>query len=211
MIGHLISNRVTQLRNLARRYIPGFESWAENKCGRNKAFMLSALEITSTNWFLDATKSGYTLDFLRKTTGIHLKVIHLIRDPRGFCNSHRKHQKSRIKKAAKIWVRDNRIIEAVLEKLPSGSIYPLNYEFFCKSPGDSLRKITEFLGIPPISATSDFRSIPHHIIGNVMRLPSDGRTTISLDDKWRRELSEEEKGTVQRIAGALAERYGCLT
>lgn len=210
MIGHLISSRVTQLRNVARKYIPGFASWAENKCERNKAFMLSALEITSTKWFLDASKSWYTLDFLRNTKGVHLKVIHLRRDPRGFCNSHQKHQESRIKEAAKTWVRDNRMIEAVLEKLPSGCVYPLNYEDFCAPPDGSLRKITEFLGIPPISTPYDFRSIPHHIIGNRMRLPSDGRTEIQLDQAWRKMLSEQEKATITLIAGKLAAKYGCL-
>jgi hypothetical protein len=211
MIGHLISGRITQLRSMARKYIPGFASWVENKCERNKAFMLSALELTSAQWFLDASKDWNTLDFLRKTKEIHLKVIHLRRDPRGFCNSQRKHKGSRVEKTAKLWVRYNRMIEGVLEKLSSGCVYPLNYEDFCRSPADSLGKITAFLGIPAISTPNDFRSIPHHIIGNRMRLPSDERTTISLDDKWRQELSEEEKDAVQRIAGKLAERYGYLT
>ncbi|MHC4527328.1 MAG: sulfotransferase [Planctomycetota bacterium] len=210
IIGDLFSSNITQVRNKLRGYMPGFENWLESKRQRNKAFGLSVLEITSKHWFLDATKDWFRLDLLRKTDGINLKVIRLIRDPRGFCNSARKHQQVSVRKAANAWVRGNRHIGAVLDNIPPEHIYQLNYEAFCQFPHDALRSITEFLGISPMSPPEDYRSVPHHIVGNRMRLPSDGRTEIRLDERWRRELGEEDKSAIMNITGRLAERYGYL-
>jgi hypothetical protein len=215
MIGYLFSDRVTQLRDNIRGYVPGFTRCVENKEQRIKAFMRSALEITSKQWFFDASKGlGWgTLGFLRPAEDINLKVIRLIRDPRGFCNSYRNRHRTKdsIELGARVWVKANRYIDGALDNFPPERIYRQKYEAFCQSPEDSLRKITQFLGIPPMSVPKELRSVPHHIIGNRMRLPSDGRIKIELDQKWQRELTAAEEDMVKRIAGKHAARYGYLT
>ena len=51
-------------------------------------------------------------------------------------------------------------------------------------------ELVQFLGLSPFTLPNNFRDTPHHIIDNQVRLLSDGRTVIRLDEEWREVLTD---------------------
>ncbi|MCH8196354.1 MAG: hypothetical protein IIB12_09815 [Chloroflexi bacterium] len=64
----------------------------------------------------------------------------------------------------------------------------------------------EFIGVSAEDRTLDFRSWDSHVLGNRLRL-SDGKE-ISLDESWRRELTEDALAIVEAVTAKMNRRYG---
>lgn len=195
------------VRDAVRDRVPRWRERIDDFRRRNKAFMSAALEAAGKSVFLDATKYPTRIPLLERMN-VSLKVIHLVRDPRGYCYSVRKHRPQSTEAPARDWVRVNRLAEYHLRRLPPNRWRRVSYESICADPQGSLQKLTDFMGVEPLVVPDDFRKCPNHVIGNAMRLPSDGRVTIQLDEKWRRTLPQEDLQATARIAGALGRQYG---
>jgi len=71
------------------------------------------------------------------------------------------------------------------------------YEDVCAETNDALGAIHRFVGLQPHPVPDDFKTVEHHILGNVMR---EGTSTIRLDRRWRTDLSTNDREMIERSA-----------
>lgn len=194
-------------RDTLRDLVPRWRKRLEAYRRRNGAFIDAALEAAGKSVFLDATKHAFRIPLLADLTD-DLKVIHLVRDPRGYCYSVRKHRPHSREVPAEDWVRGNEVAEYYGRGLGSDRWKRITYEAICSTPDRALRELTDYIGVEPLDLPENFREYPNHVVGNAMRLPSDGRVTIQLDEKWRQRLAPADLEVTSRIAGSLSREYG---
>lgn len=190
-----------------RDALPPVRARLDDYARRNEAFIRAALDTSGAQVFLDATKHADRIPLLQRMN-VDLRVIHLVRDPRGYLHSARKHDNTDAESAARDFIRGHSQIERHLARVPRDHRMRINYETICADPGHWLAQLTLFMGLDAMDVPGDFRAHDYHVIGNRMRNRGDERTTITLDEKWRTTLSEDDIATVARIAGPLARRYG---
>ena len=63
-----------------------------------------------------------------------------------------------------------------------------------------------FLDLDPDKVRLDFRAVTQHVIGNGMRM--DSSSEISLDERWKSNLSRDDLRVFDATAGDLNRRYG---
>jgi hypothetical protein len=174
---------------------------------RNEAFVRASLEVSAKRIFLDATKHPSRIPELRRISSFDLRVIHLIRDPRGYCNSAFKKRGLPIKAGARRWVEVNRAAELQLRALPRDGWLRVSYELLARRPYSEFSTLAKFVGADPFQLPDNFRALPHHIVGSRMRLASH-QTTIEIDETWKKELSIEDLKSISEISSSLARKYG---
>lgn len=196
----------------------------------NYALMASVLEQTGRAVIVDSSKIGIRLKYLLRTTGLDVRVIRLVRDGRGvaltyldpgqFADASEPSLRGggtgtaplparrSMAEAAEEWRRSNEEAEAVLARLERSQWMQVQYERLCAEPTATIASICSFLGVDPGATVLDFRSRPHHIIGNGMRLDSVG--VIRLDERWKAELSPSDLNVFQAVAGTMNRRLGYL-
>jgi hypothetical protein len=165
--------------------------------------------------FLDGSKEPNRLKYLIDSGFWDVKAVHLVRDGRGFAYSRvrrllkkwpgLKNRRTIIRKAAVTWRRVNEACQLVLAGLPREAWVRIRYEDLCRDPQATLLSVFGLIGERPPSAPDDFRSIDHHILGNVMRL---GEGRIALDEGWHTGLSAEELELYDEVAGELNRSMG---
>jgi hypothetical protein len=155
--------------------------------------------------FVDTSRDHQRPKYLAGHPLLHLKVIHLIRDPRGTSVSIMNRTGADAARAAREWRRYNVEAARVKRYLPQDSWMTLRYEHLCADPAGVLARISDFLGIDrPVQQGSPDRE--RHIIGNKMRLK--GLHEIREDLSWQTKLSGAELATIARIAGFTSRRFG---
>ena len=134
-----------------------------------------------------------------------VKVIHLVRDPRGFVASTRSRTPDvMLEAASRVWADSHRRIEALGNNVP---YLLVRYEELTRVPERQAASILRFLGVAPepISVPPRY-PVKHHLMGNRMLFSFTG--SVTTDERWRQTLSAEDQRQVLRCSGELAEKYG---
>ncbi len=138
------------------------------------------------------------------------KLIHLVRDGRGVTNSVMKRNVIPMKKAAKAWRRNNFFSLITQLGIPKKNILRIRYEDLCNDPHYMIKKACNFAGVKYIK--NDFLSNQGnlHFIGgsSTIRQNLSGYLQIKVDEKWKSELSIEDKSNFNMIAGRINRLYG---
>ena len=172
---------------------------------------------------LDSSKHVSTAALLALDPAIDLRLLHLVRDPRGVAYSWTKHVRRPEAddelmptypphRTALRWVTDNLGFEALGQRVPS---IRLRYEDFLAQPGRALRAIARLVDLAPTDEDLGFidgrvatLSTPmHSVAGNPLRFGSDVME-LRLDDAWRRDLPRSDRALIAGITGPLLLRYG---
>jgi Sulfotransferase family len=165
--------------------------------------LIARLHGTST--FVDGSKSWRKVALLAPRLGREARVLHLVRDPRGFLASWRRNLGDDDPRAV-VW----QWVDLHLPMSRLARVVPyrvLRYEDLCADPQGEMAKVFEFLGVEPESVVGPPKfPEKHHLMGNAMLFAFDGE--VRLDERWRDELSQAEQAEALRHAGALAERFG---
>lgn len=207
--GSFRNNRVEALRDFAFRLWPGQTRQLREIGARNQALVESVLEVTGKPVFLDSSKYHMRIKQQLQYTSLDIKVIHLVRDARGVVNSLLNYSsKLTPQAAAQLWLNGNHNIERQLQVLPEDKSLRVRYEDLCQDLTYTLEQLHRFCGVEPEPITDDFRSVPHHIVGNKMRLRASSE--IKLDERWRKELSEDKLLEIDQIAGDMQRFYGYM-
>jgi len=191
----------------------------EQYCRNNRRFFEIAREEAQRvrrcdiNFIVDASKDPYRLFWLTSCEDIHVKLIHLKKDPRAFVYSMTKNTDSArlaTKKAARASVRyvvENYLVERVASRVPASDQFALRYEDLAMEPEATLRDIGEWLGIPyEEGRVARFRQIERHgLTGNKARHERKG---VTLDAAWKRNLSAMNKTIAYCLTRPFASRYG---
>jgi hypothetical protein len=174
--------------------------------GWNSWSLASAvLAQTGKRVFVDTARDHQRPKFLSRLPMFDLKVIHLVRDPRGNVASIVKHTGVDVATAARQWKHVNVEAERIGRYLPPESWLSLRYEALCADPAAVLDRIADFLGVSRVRMEG-FQSSPRHIIGNKMRMK--GVSEIREDLSWQTTLTPKDLATVARVAGRASRGFG---
>jgi hypothetical protein len=179
---------------------------------RNLALVQVLHELAGARIIIDSSKSALHLKYLLRTPGFRIKVLQLMRDGRAVTASIIGHGRQRatraetISTAAREWRRSNEAAESLVKRLPSSQVLSMRYEDLCREPEAELRRACTFLEIDPSLVSLDFRARQLHVLGNDMRLKSTAE--ITLDERWRTQLSAEDLNVFEKVAGEMNRAYG---
>lgn len=154
---------------------------------------------------------------------LDVRVLHLIRDPRGVAYSWTKQVERPEadgelmptydpKRTAGRWVTDNLGFRALAKAgVPT---LTLRYEDFLADAAPSLRAVADFAGIEgPVDLdfldgnNARLQAPMHSVAGNPMRFGT-AEVTLRLDDAWRTKLDPKAKRLVTAITGPFLGRFG---
>lgn len=203
------SSFLTLISPIAKTLFLNYKEMIQTYSARNEAFMRAALDATGKQVFFDATKSFRRIQLFNKNPNINLKVLHLVRDPRGYVFSALNRHRKPVHISARQWVLENSFIDSNLRGHNPHKWIHLKYETLCLEPEKTLNNLADFVGVDSFAALPErFGDNVHHIIGNNMRLRPDALKSIKFDEKWRGNLSADDLKIVGRIAGEQAKKYG---
>jgi hypothetical protein len=186
---------------------PGERRRLQALVARNEAFVESVLAVTGKRVFVDTSKDRLRLRALRKFSSFDLRVIHLVRDVRGVVASRlRRNVGVEAREAARQWARLHQRHQRMLDAWPEAYRIQIRYEDLCQDVQSALTRLYRFCGVDPEFRIGDFRSMPHHIVGNAMRLAN--LSEIRLDEQWRNLLTEDQIKEIYGVAGGLSRQFG---
>lgn len=191
---------------------------------------------TGAKVILDSSKHFGMARCLAETADIRLRILHLVRDPRGVAASWIKPVLDKetgqtipaprlaVPRCALAWLRQNSAYDKLATRLSQQSgpekdvaILRLRYESFIHEPLSSSRSVLDFVGL-----NSPSTSIPdswsqgsaqfgklHSVSGNRMRFDQ-GAIRLQVDDQWRSRLSTLQQLLVRTSCFLLMRRYGYL-
>jgi hypothetical protein len=200
------SGPLNRARDAVVSMVPGTRA-AIARMGWNTWSLASAvLERTGKTVFVDTARDHQRPKYLSRLPMLDVKVIHLVRDPRGNTASIMKHTGVDVGTAARQWTHANVEAARVRRFLPQASWLSLQYEALCADPAGVLQRISDFLGIGRPMMQQGFRDSVSHIIGNKMRMKGLGE--IREDLSWKTSLGEAELSTIARVAGPTSRSMG---
>ena len=215
------------LRDMGLHLLTNWPSKVSEIMQTNSNLISAILDYYHANVFIDKGNRALRLKFLLSNPSFDIKVIRLIRDgravaltymdPAGFADAQDKkkrgggtgeqREKERLdmKQAAYQWRRCNEEAEHILARLDKSPWIEIQYEQLCKDTDKTLDRIFDFIGLDPEKKIKDFRSIEHHVVGNGMRL--DTTSEVHLDERWRKELTEQDIKIFESTAGKMNRKY----
>jgi hypothetical protein len=220
------------LRNAVLSLSPGWRKRRREIASRCYDLASAALAESGGRILVDSSKLAHRLKFLLHIPEFNIKVLHLIRDGRAVALTYMRQDEFAdstsptlrrggrgmaakataaslsMTVAAREWRRCLQSAEHVLANVNRSQWMQVHYEELSGDPEGTLRRLHGFLGTDPARAVTSFRDVEHHVIGNGMRL--DSTSAISLDERWKSVLTDDELSAFSREAGEVNRRYGYL-
>ncbi len=170
-------------------------------------FYRLACRLQGTEGCIDGTKDfNRFLAFKTIAEPPLIKVIHLLRDPRGAYYSYRKNKRADpLSRSIYDWCQYNLTVREYCEEFRAVDYLVIRYEELCRSPAETMAEVFRFLGFDNEDVVDRLR-VPHHLIGNWMLMSFDGN--IKLAEEWRTAVSAEEQRTIVAQTGELAANFG---
>jgi hypothetical protein len=166
----------------------------------------AVLDETNKPVFVDTARDHQRPRYLAGSPRLDVKVIHLVRDPRGNSASIMKHTGVDVTRAARRWRHANAEADRLRRAFPADAWMPLHYEELCAEPQGTLDRVARFIGIDPVPLSGYLQTTEQHVIGNSMRLSA--VSEIREDRTWRETLSEGDLQTIARVAGSASHHLG---
>lgn len=166
----------------------------------------AVLEETGKTVFVDTARYHQRPRYLQGSPRLDLKVIHLVRDPRGNAASIMKHTGVDAATAARRWRHYNVEADRVRRLFPEDSWLRLHYEELCAGPQQTLDMVARFIGVDPIPLARYLEPSERHVIGNSMRLET--VEEIREDRSWIERLSDEDLRVIARLTSSASHRLG---
>ncbi len=206
---------VFKIKNNTQR--PGFENFISKS---NEIF--SAISEVSDNRILfDSSKSPQRAFNLSKSSLLDVKIVHLMRDPRGVVWSYKKSFKKDLKSGLQRDMKGTSLLKSLYSWLAINSrafstvksanvpTLSVKYENFCANPDDEINRILEFvLGEKPktgIDLSKSMTTESHVIAGNRLRMKKD--IVIEPDFAWKSNLNFFQKTFIYSLTLPLLKKF----
>ena len=172
-------------------------------------FFANASSHSGASIYLDGTKSIRRAQLFARDDRCDMKILHLVRDGRGFCASDIKnsHGVCRPIDSAKTWVSYIEHVDRFTRRFPSVPVLVVRYEDLCRSTAELMHTIYEFLELPYEEPEVDVMQ-DAHILGNRMRRNFNGK--IQEDVSWRERLDKSTQAQLTSLMKRQLERFGYL-
>lgn len=235
------TGRVTRLRSAVdrNRHIPllaapalrpGVRGALDEYLSYYQRLYTAAGEVSDCHTIVDSSKHASLAFCLRRSPGLDVRVVHVVRDSRAVAHSWTT-QVARPDAAAESYMTTYApVMSAVHWNTQNLALHTLarigmpsllvRYEDFVNSPGETLRGIAAFAGLPTeVSAMrflggdrggrwADLRPA-HTASGNRMRFAT-GRIPIRRDERWRTAMPAAQRRTVTALTFPLLASYGYM-
>lgn len=194
------------------------------------ARMLGALyeaiaHVSGASVVVDSSKAPSYACLLRHVSGVQMRIVHLVRDPRGSAHSwHKRVQRPDVvERAAHMaryhpvrialrWTTRNALME-LLGRLGVPRIL-VRYETLVAHPRREVSRALELVDITPAGTLDRFVQddrvalAPSHTVqGNPMRMTS-GWIALRVDEAWREAMPRRHRWAVMLLTLPLLRRYG---
>jgi Sulfotransferase family/Sulfotransferase domain len=180
-------------------------------------------EVSASRVVVDSSKLPAYANVLAATPRIDLRVVQLIRDPRGAAHSWAskkelgdgaaRTQMEQIghAKSALLWDVWN-LLGGMLVRGAPDRYLRVRYEDFVADPPQTIRRILTMVDSAdatlPFVNRNEARTSPNHMVaGNPDRLRH-GRITLRSDDRWRTAMAARDRRLVSALTSPLLLRYG---
>lgn len=205
------NERLERLRDAAFRLAPGDDHWMRSIGERTAVFADAVLRVTGASVFVDASKERLRARYLQRYVDPELRVIHLVRDPRGVVESTIRRGRLNISAAevARRWARTNAAIVRSMSRIPRAQRMVVRYEDLCADPQAVMRRLFAFSSVDPSVDVTNLVAGEQHLLGNSMRLGT--VDAIRLDERWRAVISEDDLSTIIAVAGPLHDALSAAT
>jgi hypothetical protein len=205
------------------RLFPGYAADIERYLAMLGPLYAAIRHVSGADVIVDSMKSPSHLFCLRRLGSADLRLVHLVRDPRGVAYSSSKHVPrqggspgtarvvSPPARTAIRWIWINLAVD-LLSALDVPTTI-MRYESFVRHPRAELERVAAFAGIPLAPGDLEFVgdgevSLPrdHLVAGNRMRLAA-GPVPLRLDEDWKDRLDPRARRTVWALTWPLDRRY----
>jgi hypothetical protein len=182
-------------------------------------------EVAGARVVVDSSKHAGPAYLLRRVPEVDLRVVHIVRDPRGVTNSLRKKVKRPetgafqqylstwpTRSVARGWMTTNMLFSSM--RAFGVPVRRLRYEDLVVDPRGEVTRIVEALDRPLPPGALDFigdgaADLPtaHTLDGNPMRF-STGSVQLRTDEAWRTDLPPRDRRLVELSTWPLRRAYG---
>ena len=175
---------------------------------------------------VESSKHVSTAALLRRVPDVDLRVVRLIRDPRGVAFSwakevHRPDSTSGPSVMARIgpgraavrWLSYNVLMEVARLGRPSSLV---RYESLVRRPAETVRELASLAGRPDLGPPSFVDGdrirlgVDHTVAGNPLRFRT-GAIELRVDDAWTTKMSRRDRGIVTVLTWPALAGYGYRT
>ncbi len=194
---------------LRAKVVPAWRRQDEDFVANHLRFMTNSLRMRQARVYVDGCKSIRRALLFARCDRVQMKVIHLIRDGRGFCFSYLKNNglpQSRLPQAARAWCKELRAVERFVARYPQMPVLTVRYEDLCRDLPDTLQRVYTFLEVPYDPAMAGGDAPTCHVLGNRMRMAFTGKVEQCL--RWRRDFTPPQIAFLNRSLRPTLERYG---
>ncbi|MFC5177960.1 sulfotransferase [Nocardioides taihuensis] len=212
---------VGPLARLSRRRRERTERYLE----LTRAVYRAVAAVSGAGIVVDSTKRPSTAALLARDPGVRLRIVHMVRDPRGVLNSWsrevplpensgpRSHLKKRpARQILRRWWSVNLMIDRLGRR--GVPLLRLRYEDMVSDPREAMRAVMRLSGREATDEDLAFigpdgvdRAVSHTPTGGRVRF-STGPMPLRLDEKWRTELPASRQRLTVLACGPLMRRYG---
>lgn len=176
---------------------------------------------------VDSSKHASTAYLLRRTPGVRLGVVHLVRDSHGVAFSLMKKVRRPEVRSAAVFMPSATPVRSAIQWLTTNGLFHVlrglgtpttlvKYESLVTSARDHVEEITQAFGRKAAPEQLGFvndgaveLSVDHTISGNPMRFVV-GELSLRVDDAWRREMDPVDRAVTTMLTWPLLARYGYL-
>jgi hypothetical protein len=172
-------------------------------------------EIAGARVIVDSSKIAMHVYLGSRCVARRSHVVHLVRDVRAIAYSWRRSSIDGVTfgpaRTSASWVISNMAAASLHRRLGPASCTLVRYEDFIRAPRETLRSITEAIGMPeaplPVTDGSTLRlGSSHTVAGNPSRF-KDGVIELVPDEEWRTAISPRDR-LLATLPGAFAlKRY----
>lgn len=219
--------RADRTRHIPALLAPGFTRGFKTSIGQYGAvvsrILRAVLEVSGAPVVVDTSKHVSTALLLRQLPDVDLRVLHLVRDPRGVAHSWSKsvarpevieadREMARLHPAriGLRWMWFNWAFSN-MDRL-GVPVTTMRYEDFVVDPHGALDHIFEFAGVAPTAqelfdtTTALELGEGHSVAGNPRRLEREP-VAIRADDAWKAQFDPRMRALVRRVTAPLMSRY----
>jgi hypothetical protein len=216
--------RIPQI--LAARALPGFRRRLDEYSRAMTALYRAVAQVSGARVVVDSTKRPSLAFVLRRWARVDLRVVHLVRDPRGVVYSWTKAvplpagagPRARMKtrspwQISRRWVTVNMMIAALRRfGVPLATI---RYEDLVRAPGGELAKVAALTGdvtggpgdLEFLTADGLRMAPSHTVAGGRVRMRT-GTMALRLDEEWRERLPARTRAFVSTVTWPLRGHFG---
>jgi hypothetical protein len=196
------------LRNRFISAFPGYRRTRDRFMDAQLQFFAHARRISGASIYLDGTKSVRRAQLFARDGRSDMKVLHLIRDGRGFSSSDLKNTPHQtVAASVKEWLGYIAQVDRFSNSFPSVPVLVVKYEDLCRSTEKTMHTIYDFIGVPYEQAGAGLME-DAHILGNRMRKAFTG--TIVEDTSWKEKLDPGTQALLTSLTKPQLERFGYI-